>query len=142
MRRFFAVPCVLALLCAAPAMAQDVPDDPPDEAEDAAPASAAKADDVYVKLTFRSSPSAEVWHGKKLLGTSPVSINRRKDSGPVDVVFKAAGFLKMNSRAYSWSDDTVSVRLVPVEAASTVFGYKKPVAEDEMPDGGDDEEEP
>ena len=137
MRLLFAVPCLLALLCA-PAAAQDDPDAAPDEA----PASAAKADPVYVKLTFRSSPSAEVWHGKKLLGTSPVSIRRRKDSGPVDVVFKASGYLKMNSRAYSWSDDVVSVRLVPTSAASTVFGYKKPVEEDETPDGEEVEEEP
>lgn len=124
------------MLFVSPALAQDAP-------ASAAPTTTAKkkAQPSYVKLTFRSSPSAQVWHGKKLLGTSPVSIRRRKDSGPVDVVFKAAGYLKMNSRAYSWSDDVVSVRLVPVSSASTVFGYKKPVEEDpEDGDGEDDEE--
>ena len=123
---------VMFVLFAGPALAQDAP------ATDAAKA-AAKAEPVYVTLTFRSSPSAQVWHGKKLLGSSPVSIRRRKDSGPVDVVFKAAGYLKMNSRAYSWSDDVVSVRLVPVSSASSVFGYKKAVEDDEPTDGEDDE---
>lgn len=111
-------------LWAAPALAQDTP----------AQKTPAKKPVEYVKLTFRSSPAAQVWYGKKLLGTSPVTIRRKRDSGPVDVVFKAGGYLKMNSRAYSWSDDVVSVRLIPVDKAHTVFGYKKPVEDDEGED--------
>lgn len=126
------------MLFASPALAQDAP--ATDAAKAAVKAPAKKAEPVYVKLTFRSSPSAQVWHGKKLLGSSPVSIRRRKDSGPVDVVFKSAGYLKMNSRAYSWSNDVVSVRLVPISSASSVFGYKKAVEDDEETDG--EEEEP
>lgn len=113
-------------LWAAPALAQDAPaqNTPTQNAP-------AKKPVEYVRLTFRSSPAAQVWYGKKLLGTSPVTIRRKRDSGPVDVVFKAGGYLKMNSRAYSWSDDVVSVRLIPVDQAHTVFGYQKPVEEDE-----------
>lgn len=113
---------ILAGLLASPAIAQEAP-------ASAAPAS--KAAPEYVKLTFRSTPSANVYYGKKLLGSSPVTIRRRKDSGPVDVIFKAAGYLRMASRAYSWSDDTVHVRLTPISQAHTLFGYKKPVEEDD-----------
>lgn len=141
MRRLSLSSLIFPLLCgllALPALAQDTPDE---DAPAAAPASAAKAkkkQKEYVKLTFRSSPSAEVWYGRKLLGTSPVTIRRRKDSGPVDVVFKAAGYIHTASRAYSWSDDTVHVRLTPRSQANTLFGYKKPVEED--PEGGGDDE--
>lgn len=122
-------------LLASPAIAQDAP-------ASAAPAKA-KAPAEYVDLIFRSTPSAEVWYGKKLLGTSPVTVRRLKDSGPVDVVFKAAGYLRMASRAYSWSDDTVHVKLTPVAQAHTLFGYKKPVEDDEnAPVDGDDDEAP
>lgn len=125
---------LLGGLLASPAVAQDAP-------ANAAPASAAKKPVEYVKLTFRSTPSANVYYGKKLLGSSPVTIRRRKDSGPVDVVFRAAGYLRMASRAYSWSDDTVHVRLTPVSQAHTLFGYKKPVEEDDDDAPADDDDD-
>lgn len=92
-----------------------------------------------VKLVFTSSPGgAEVWYGKRLLGTTPVTYTRRKDSGPVDVVFKLGGYLRTNSRAYTWYDDKVHVKLVPADQAHTVLGFKKPI--DEPSDEGGEED--
>jgi hypothetical protein len=93
-----------------------------------------------VKLTFTSSPGgAEVWYGKRMLGTTPVTFTRRKDSGPVDVVFRLGGYLKTNSRAYTWYDDKVHVKLVPVDQAHTLLGFKKPIEPSDT-EGGEDEE--
>ncbi|MEZ4466984.1 MAG: PEGA domain-containing protein [bacterium] len=117
----------LLLLVPLAVTAQDAGvDDGDDEA--AADAGTAKKAIEHVKLQFNSSPSgAEVWYGKKLLGTTPVTVTRRKDSGPVDVVFKLGGYLKVNSRGYTWADDKIHVKMTPVDQASTLLGYKKPL---------------
>ncbi len=116
------------------------------EAADAAPAKAEaaakkkKPRKKTVKLSFTTSPrvKARVYFGRKLLGTTPFSVDWPRDSGPVDVVVRAYGYLPVNTRAYTFRDDDVSVRLTRPDDASRLLGYKAPV--EPPPEEGADEE--
>ncbi|MCA9524746.1 MAG: PEGA domain-containing protein [Myxococcales bacterium] len=131
---------LLLLLVPMAVTAQDAGVDDDDEA--AADAGTTKAAVQHVKLTFTSSPSgAEVWYGKKLLGTTPVNVTRRKDSGPVDVVFKLGGYLKVNSRGYTWADDKIHAKMTPVDKANTLLGFKKPLETSPDEEGADLDED-
>lgn len=82
-----------------------------------------------VQLSFTTVPrvSARVYYGRKLLGTTPFSVDWPRDSGPVDVVVRAHGYLPVNTRAYTFRDDDVSVQLTRPADASRLLGYKAPV---------------
>lgn len=90
-----------------------------------------------VTLAFTTVPrvKARVYYGKKLLGTTPFSVEWPRDSGPVDVVVRAHGFLRVNTRAYTFRDDNVSVTLTRPGSASRLLGYKAPIVEDEPEEG-------
>jgi len=95
-----------------------------------APAEAkAKAQKETVRLSFTTSPGAKarVYYGRKLLGTTPFSVQWPRNSGPVDVVVRAHGYLTVNTRAYTFRDDDVSVRLTRPGSAQKLVGYKAPV---------------
>jgi hypothetical protein len=68
-----------------------------------------------------------------MVGTTPLVLKRQRDSGPLDLVVKADGYLPVHTRAHTFGDDTVVVKLTPTSAKSTLFGYKQ-----ELPpeDGG------
>lgn len=105
-----------------------------------------KARKETVKLTFTVAPrvKARVYHGKKLLGTTPFTVDWRRDSGPVDVVVRAHGYLPVNTRAYTFRDDNVDVKLTRPDDARSLLGYKAPVEpppEDEGEEGDEGEEE-
>jgi hypothetical protein len=68
----------------------------------------------------------------------PLVVVRPRDSGPLDLVVRAAGFLPVHTRAYTFSDSRVAVKLTPVEEKNTLFGFRAevpPVAA-ANPDGG------
>ncbi len=96
-----------------------------------------------VQISVRSSPSgATVYHGRKNLGTTPLTVTRKRDSGPLDLVVRRGGYLAVNTRAYTFRDDTVSVQLTPTSKASTLFGYREPLPPDGgVPDAGEDGED-
>lgn len=87
-----------------------------------------------VRISIRSSPRASVVWGRKTLGTTPLSIERPRDSGPMDLTLYARGFLTVHTRAYTFRNDSLAVDMTPVSKAETMLGFKKapPVA----PDGG------
>ena len=92
-----------------------------------------------VTIEFRVEPRrvrAHVYHGKKLLGKTPFKIERDRDSGPIDVWVKAHGFISVNTRAYTFKDDKIIIQLTPDEEAHTLFGYKAPLVEEEVPVAG------
>lgn len=118
---------VVALAAWKPGAAQTPPAAPQGDAES-----------PNVKLTFQTVPpmKAEVWWGKKRLGLivdrrRPLIIERPRDSGPLDVTIKAEGFLPVHTRAYTFDDYRVSVKLTAVAEKHTLFGYRTPV-----PDAG------
>ena len=98
-----------------------------------------------VRIVFKIYPpnKATVTWGKKKLGLikprESLVIQRPRDSGPMDVVVRAEGCLPVHTRAYTFTDSTVSVKVTPLEMKNTIYGYKEVLPEDGGiggPDGG------
>ena len=87
-----------------------------------------------VRISIRSSPRASVVWGRKTLGTTPLSVERPRESGPMDLVLYAKGFLTVHTRAYTFRNDSLSVDMTPVAKSGTLLGAKK--APPATPDGG------
>jgi hypothetical protein len=104
-----------------------------------APASGAAATSPNVRIVFTIVPTtkkAMVFWGKKRLGIiaphAPLIVTRPRDSGPLDVVVKSDGYVTVQTRAYTFADNKVSVKLTPVDQKSTLLGYRQELP----PDGG------
>ena len=102
-----------------------------------AESSAQKTDDkVHITLQTVPPRKAVVKWGSKTLGVIPVPrplvVVRPRDSGPLDLVVRAAGFLPVHTRAYTFSDSRVAIKLTPVSEKNTLFGYRAEV----LPDAG------
>ena len=86
-----------------------------------------------VNITLQTVPprKAVVKSGNKVLGVIPVPrplvVVRPRDSGPLDLVVRAAGFLPVHTRAYTFSDSRVAIKLTPVSEKNTLFGYRAEV---------------
>jgi len=80
-----------------------------------------------VELSVRTSPrvAARVYHGKELLGTAPFSFKWPKDTGSLDLVLKASGYLPVNTRLYTYRDDKVTVQMFKESESHKLFGYRK-----------------
>jgi hypothetical protein len=108
---------------------------------DAAPAAldaAAGPLAAKVKIIIQVNPpeKATIMWGKKSIGMTkgprkPLIIERPRDSGPMDVVIRAKGFLPVHTRAYTFADTKLLVKLTPEEEKKSVFGYRE-----ELPDAG------
>jgi hypothetical protein len=76
------------------------------------------------------------WGRKPPLGIiktakKPLVIERPRDSGPMDVVIRAEGYLPVHTRAYTFNDAKIFVKLTKIEDKKTLFGYRE-----ELPDAG------
>ena len=92
-----------------------------------------------VRIVFTIVPTtkkAMVFWGKKRLGIiaphAPLIITRPRDSGPLDVVVKSDGYVTVQTRAYTFADNKVSVKLTALDEKNTLLGYR----EELPPDGG------
>ena len=93
-----------------------------------------------VKIVFTVIPSntkkAMVFWGKKRLGIiaphAPLVVTRPRDSGPLDVIVKSDGFVTVQTRAYTFADSKVAVKLTKLAEQNTLLGYR----EELPPDGG------
>ena len=97
------------------------PESPQAEEGDGNPRSA----EVVIRLLVEPPKVAHVHWGVKDLGLAPLEIRRPRGSGPLDVVLRAPGYLAYHTRLFTDRDDRLSIRLVPVGAASGVFGYRR-----------------
>lgn len=92
-----------------------------------------------VRITIQTVPSrkAFVKWGKKNLGIipapKPLILERPRDSGPMDIVIRASGYLPVHTRATTFSDVRLMVKLTPETEKHTLFGYR---TEPVNPDGG------
>jgi hypothetical protein len=78
-----------------------------------------------VKIIVRSAPPKSlVFWGKKKLGETPVTLERPRDSGPVDLVVKSDGFFPLHTRAYTFRNDTIYAKLTKLEDRMSLFGAK------------------
>ena len=115
----------------------------------AAPPAAAKPQSANVRIVFTVLPStkkATVFWGKKKLGAiaphAPLIVQRPRDSGPLDVVVRADGCVPVQTRAYTFEDSKVAVKVTPNEEKNTLLGYREeiPAGDGGMPapnpDGG------
>ena len=85
----------------------------------------------HVRITLQTVPPrrAVVKWGKKTLGVipapQPLIVVRPRDSGPLDIVIRMTGYLPVHTRAYTFSDSRVAVKLTPVSQKHTLFGYRQ-----------------
>ena len=82
-----------------------------------------------VQLTLKTKPRvrAKVYHGKEILGSTPLQLTWTKDTGPIDITLRASGYLTVNSRLYTHRNDHVTVQMFKDDEAHLLFGYKKKV---------------
>jgi hypothetical protein len=94
-----------------------------------------------VRIVFRTVPARQrsfVTWGSKRLGFidrgKPLVLVRPRDSGPLDVVVRSEGFIPVHTRANTFDDSVIDVKLTPLEKKETIYGYKQPLAP--PPDAG------
>lgn len=84
-------------------------------------------------IVFTTTPAthARVMWGKRLLGNigpkAPLVITRPRDTGPLDVMVYAPGYIPVQTRAHTFSDNKVSVKLTTPEQKQTLWGYRAPL---------------
>ena len=103
----------------------------------APPAPTASSPNVRIVFTIvPTTKKAMVFWGKKRLGIiaphAPLIVTRPRDSGPLDVVVKSDGYVTVQTRAYTFADNKVSVKLTALDEKNTLLGYR----EELPPDGG------
>ena len=109
-------------------------------------ASAAPSPNVKITIiTVPSQKGVQVLWGKKRLGViaphQPLILQRPRDSGPLDLIVKCDGFVTVQTRAYTFEDSKVAVKVTPNDQKNTLLGYREEVPADGgapagNPDGG------
>jgi hypothetical protein len=87
-----------------------------------------------VKITIVTVPQAKkvfVNWGKKRLGViaprQPLIVQRPRDSGPLDLIVTSEGYIPVQTRAFTFADSKLSVKLTPVDQKNTLLGYREEV---------------
>jgi hypothetical protein len=83
-----------------------------------------RSDTVKIKVVIDARRQAHVFWGRKDYGPAPLEIERPRDSGPVDLVVVAPGFLPHHARAFTDRDDSISLRLYTAAEAPQLLGYR------------------
>jgi hypothetical protein len=86
--------------------------------------------------TIPSYATANVFYGRKKLGKTPLVVQFRANSGPVDMVLKRGGYFSVNTRANTFRDDKLMVKMTPSDQGDSLFGFKEELPPDGGPDGG------
>jgi hypothetical protein len=89
-----------------------------------------RSETVKLKLIITPQAKGTVhWGRKKLADLQPgkmtVEADRPRNTGPLDLVIRADGFLPYHVRLFTDHDDKLSVHLVRTEQASGVFGFRR-----------------
>jgi hypothetical protein len=107
------------------------PSAPAAAASPAADAGASSATTARIEFTTVPSTHATVTWGSVVLGHiapgRPLVVVRPRDSGPLDVTVHARGFLTVHTRAHTFADSKVAVKLTRPSEKATLFGYRAPV---------------
>jgi hypothetical protein len=99
----------------------------------------APKEQTTVKIMIRvipARPKSKVFWGKKLMGDTPLDIVRPRDSGPVDLVVKNEGFFNVHTRAYTYKNDVLYVKLTKLADKMKLLGAKQEILPEGTPDGG------
>jgi hypothetical protein len=85
---------------------------------------------TIVFITVPNVTATVTW-GRKLLGKitpgNPLVVVRPRDSGPLDVMVRAPGYLGVQTRAHTFSDSRILVKLTPPEKKNELLGYRIPI---------------
>jgi hypothetical protein len=90
-------------------------------------------DPLRARITFSTIPmtNAKVVWGKQTLGVvtskQPLVVTRPRDTGPLDVMVYAPGYLPVQTRAHTFEDSQIIVRLTTLENMPTLWGYRAPI---------------
>ena len=79
---------------------------------------------IEIKVIVAERRQAHVIWGRKDFGVAPLEIERPRDSGPLDLVVIAPGYLPYHARAFTDRDDTVMVHLYSAAEAPQLLGYR------------------
>ena len=82
------------------------------------------SDTIKVKVQVAERRQAHVVWGRKDFGVAPLEIERPRNSGPLDLVVIAPGYLPYHARAFTDRDDTISVHLYSAAEAPQLLGYR------------------
>jgi hypothetical protein len=105
----------------APAQSGEEGEGPPPSATP----TAVKPRPTKIRIVVRvNAPHATVRWGKKALGEAPVTLERPRDSGPVDLVVSAEGYFPVHTRAYTFRNEPLLVRMTKVADRMTLLGAK------------------
>jgi len=96
-----------------------------------------------VKIVIQTIPpeKAKVSWGKKPIGlirgkNKPLILERPRDSGPMDLVVRADGYIPVHTRAYTFTDFKLYVKLTPLEEKKSLFGYREALPDAGAPEAG------
>jgi hypothetical protein len=86
----------------------------------------------YVTTEISTVPAvgATIHFGRKKLGSAPLKTRFKRNSGPVDIVIRAPGYFRVNTRIFTHTDSSFAVKLTPLTEANTLFGYKEEIPPD------------
>jgi hypothetical protein len=104
----------------------------PELAANVQPAQPQPQDDkAHITFTTVPSTNATVVWGKTQLGRitpkQPLVVVRPRDSGPIDVMVYAPGYLPVQTRAHTYGDTRIQVKLTTPDNKQTLFGYRAPL---------------
>jgi hypothetical protein len=89
---------------------------------------------VSVVITVVPGRKATVYWGKRVLGVvaprSYLVVQRPRDSGPLDLIIRSDGCLPVQTRAYTFSDTKLAVKLTPINQKNTLLGYREELPPD------------
>jgi hypothetical protein len=109
------------------------PSAPATEAAATPPATPPEPPKTTARITFTTIPltNATVSWGKMRLGVitpkASLVIERPRDSGPLDVVVRAPGYLPVTTRAHTFADTRIVVKLTKPDQTQALVGYKAPI---------------
>jgi hypothetical protein len=83
-----------------------------------------RSDTVKIKVLVDARRQAHVLWGRKDFGVAPLEIERPRNSGPLDLVVVAPGYLSLHARAFTDRDDTLALRLYAPAEAPQLLGYR------------------
>jgi hypothetical protein len=83
-----------------------------------------RSDTVKIKVIVDARRQAHVVWGRKDFGVAPLEIERPRNSGPLDLIVVAPGYLPLHARALTDRDDVLSLRLYSAAEAPQLLGYR------------------
>jgi hypothetical protein len=84
-----------------------------------------RSDTVKIKVIVDARRQAHVTWGRKDFGVAPLEIERPRNSGPLDLIVVAPGYLPLHARALTDRDDVLNLRLYSAAEAPELLGYRQ-----------------